>query len=140
MKFLIIGINYVLRLIVISVIMWVRCSTESTQMVYITDMVFVCQLFNTGFLLMLCNANMKQQGSFLFRHGKIPDFNTIWFTQLGEIIVGSMVFNSVFPIMMEAGMFALRTLFRAKDKCCASGNNSTQCITIQQFINLHAGP
>jgi hypothetical protein len=47
-------------MLVIKVIEAIGCSTESTQMIYITDMVFICQLFNTGFLLMLCNGNLSE--------------------------------------------------------------------------------
>jgi hypothetical protein len=38
----------------------VGCDTESTQMSYITNSVFICIFFNTGFLLMLCNANLTE--------------------------------------------------------------------------------
>mmetsp|Transcript_8384 Transcript_8384/g.14010 ORF Transcript_8384/g.14010 Transcript_8384/m.14010 type:complete len:683 (+) Transcript_8384:250-2298(+) len=58
LKYIIIIFNYVIRVVVIKLINLVGCSTESTQMKYITDCVFACQFFNTGFLLMLCNANL----------------------------------------------------------------------------------
>ena len=59
-KYLIIIINTVIRMIVIKIIQLVGVDTESSQMKYTTDAVFVCQFFNTGFLLMLCNANLKE--------------------------------------------------------------------------------
>ena len=57
-KYLIIIINTVIRMAVIIIINKVGYMTESNQMKYITDSVFICIFFNTGFLLMLCNANL----------------------------------------------------------------------------------
>jgi len=59
-KFGIIGVNVMIRMAVIAIISYIGCSTESHQMAYITDSVFICQFFNTGFLLMLCGANLTQ--------------------------------------------------------------------------------
>jgi hypothetical protein len=58
-KYIIIMLNYVIRVVVIKIINFIRCSTESTQMIYITNMVFICQFFNTGVLPMLCTANLE---------------------------------------------------------------------------------
>lgn len=74
LKFLIIFLNVVLRIIIIKVIEQVRSSTRSKEMIYITDLVFICQLFNTGFLLMICNANLNEQSNPVF-NGLLPDFN-----------------------------------------------------------------
>ena len=59
-KYFIIILNTVIRMVVIIIINKVGCSTESTQMKYITDCVFICIFFNTGFLLMLCNSNLTE--------------------------------------------------------------------------------
>lgn len=79
-------------------------------MTYITNAVFICIFFNTGFLVMLCNANLEDQG-FAFFNGNDSDFNTNWFTSQGETIVGSMVFNIWFPFMMEVGYKCMRLTF-----------------------------
>lgn len=57
--YLIIGLNYVIKVVVIKVISYMGCSTETTQTVYITNVVFICQFFNTGVLPMLCTANLE---------------------------------------------------------------------------------
>ena len=58
-------------------------------MKYITDSVFVCIFFNTGFLLMLVNANLEEQGALVAKNfnGLISDFNQDWFTSIGDKIV-----------------------------------------------------
>ena len=100
------------------VIRLVGCSTESTKMSYITDMIFICQFFNTGFLLMICNSDMTEQGGLLkalFHKGALSDFETNWYTQMGETIVGSMTINMVFPIGFEIGMYFMRNTLRCLD-------------------------
>jgi hypothetical protein len=102
LKNLIIVLNTVLRMIVIEIVNFTGCNTESGQMSYVTNAVFICIFFNTGFLVMLCNANLEDQGMSLF-NGNDSDFNAQWFNSQGETIVGSMVFNTWFPFMMECG-------------------------------------
>jgi len=58
-KYLIIVINTVIRMIVIKIIDLVGCDTQSREMSFVTLAVFLCTFFNTGFLLMIVNANMQ---------------------------------------------------------------------------------
>lgn len=78
-KFAIIGINYVLRLFIISLIMYIGKDTESEQTRLITNGVFIVQFFNTALLLLMVNANLAEQGaplSWLSAASGIPDFNS----------------------------------------------------------------
>ena len=132
-KYIIIILNTVIRMSVILIINQVGHNTESTQMKYITDCVFICIFFNTGFLLMLCNANLEEQnllflGS-IFK-GNDSDFNQNWFTSMGDTIVGSMKFNIWFPVAMEIGMYMMRTAFRLKDRFGAEENKQTSSTSI----------
>ena len=116
-KYLIIIVNTVIRMVVIIIINKVGCSTESQQMKYITDSVFLCIFFNTGFLLMLVNANLEMQGYLVAKHfkGGISDFDQNWFTNMGDTIVAAMVFNVWFPIVMEIINYGIRSAMRLKD-------------------------
>ena len=130
-KYIIIIINTVIRMVVIKIITLVGIDTESSQMKYTTDAVFICQFFNTGFLLMLCNANLKEQSGLLSMFdGTDSDFNQNWFSSIGDTIVGSMMFNIYFPIAMEFMWFGIRSALRLKDKIGA-GESGTKCRTIQ---------
>jgi hypothetical protein len=96
-------------------------------MKYITDSVFICIFFNTGFLLMLCNANLEVQSRLLgsFFTGSDSDFNQNWFTTMGDTIVGSMRFNVWFPIVMEIINWMMRSAFRLLDWCKAEEGRKT---------------
>ena len=57
-KYLIIGINFIIRTIVSLIMAYCGCDTESIKLQFVTNVVFVCQFFNTGVLPMLCTANL----------------------------------------------------------------------------------
>lgn len=122
----------------------VGCSTESDQLIYITDVVFVCIFFNTAILPMLCMANFEQQlpkgivNAFNLK-GDASDFTQNWYVNLGDTIVGSMKFNIIFPIGMEIGFFGLRFLKRFLDKRGGEAE-PTKSVSIQQYVNIHSGP
>ena len=58
-KYVIIGINVIIRTVVVKIMVYAGCDTESQYLSFVTTVVFVCQFFNTGFLPMLCTANLE---------------------------------------------------------------------------------
>jgi hypothetical protein len=84
-KFLIIGINFVLRLLIIKLITYIGVDTESEQTRLITNGVFVVQFFNTALLLLVVNANLVEQGfplSMLSSSRGLSDFSHLWFSDM----------------------------------------------------------
>jgi len=70
---------------------------------------------------MLCTANLSGQIPHKFvkmfnLFGADSDFNSNWFSNIGDTIVGSMIFNSYFPVAMEFLWWAIRSLKRFLDK------------------------
>jgi len=53
--------NYIIRTIAIIMITWVGYHTQTKVLERVTYVTFVCQFFNTSFLLMLMNANLSEQ-------------------------------------------------------------------------------
>ena len=84
----------------------------------ITNGVFIVQFFNTAFLLLLVNANLTEQGGFLggIFNGKIGDFNTFWFGDIGKTLVGAMMFNVYWPVMEAFVWYGYRLAFRLLDR------------------------
>lgn len=117
---------------VIAIITRIGCSTESNQIIYITNMVFICQFFNTGIMPMLCTANLQYQlpeaivKLLGLNHASNKDFNQNWFTNIGDTIASAMAFNVYFPICMEIGWFSIRTLKRILDK---RGTDDQECVS-----------
>lgn len=78
---------------------------------------FYAQFFNTGFLLLLVNANMSEHSpKFItqFIKGSFHDYTPDWYSEVGNKIILAMVINSVMPIVgvvSTAGVpYALRML------------------------------
>lgn len=141
-QYMIVGINYVLRLFIIKLIIYLGKDTESEQTKLITNGVFIVQFFNTALLLLMVNANLTEQSDFLgsFFARKITDFNTIWFADIGNTLIGAMIFNLYWPIMEFCAFYGLRTTFRLLDKSFNIKSDSTKKTTIQQYIELYSGP
>ena len=59
-QYMIVGINFVLRLFIIKLIMYLGKDTESEQTKLITNGVFIVQFFNTALLLLMVNANLSE--------------------------------------------------------------------------------
>jgi len=57
---LIIVVNIILKTVIIKLICGVGYDTHSKQLSEITNGVFYAQFFNTGFLLLIVNANLKE--------------------------------------------------------------------------------
>jgi predicted membrane-bound dolichyl-phosphate-mannose-protein mannosyltransferase len=57
---MIIVINTILKILTIGLITWVGEDTQSEKLSSITNGVFAAQFFNTGFVLLLVNANLKE--------------------------------------------------------------------------------
>ena len=59
---------------------------------------------------------------------------------MGDTIVAAMVFNVWFPVVMEFINYGMRSAFRLKDFLGREEGYNTKTTSIQQYVNLHAGP
>lgn len=78
---MIVGFNVVLKMVVIYAMSKVGYKTISEEIIRITLVTWLCYFFNSGFMVMLVNADMSEQpllGS-LFNGGKVSDFNSRFF-------------------------------------------------------------
>lgn len=123
--------NTVIRYVVIAAINAIGCDDESNRMQHITNIIFICQFFNTGILLLLCNANGEGQGIMakVFTKGYDTDFNQNWFQTFGDTIIGAMVFNIWYPFVGEILWATIRQAKRWVDKSKSESENETACIT-----------
>jgi hypothetical protein len=143
-KFLIIGINVILRMLIIKLIEYIGVDTESEQARLTTNGVFVVQFFNTALLLLVVNANLIEQGfpfSLMSSARGMSDFSHVWFSDIGITLTGAMLFNVYYPIV-EFFMFgAMRKAFRWMDRGFSFSNfNKTKKSSIQLYVELYSGP
>lgn len=108
--------------------------------------IFVGQFVNTALLLTLNSANFKDIDggsgplSFVFMVGDLTDFNVDWYRSVGGIIMKTMFMTALWPLI-EFGMFySLMFASRCFDRGCGWNTFSTQCKSVQSYIDLYAGP
>lgn len=88
------------------------------------------QWFNTAILLLISSSD------------EYPDFTTNWYILIGPTIVKTMMLLSVFPYINFTLFFGIRLLKRFLDSgtTCCTKRPRTSKATIQQFVELYAGP
>lgn len=73
--------------------------------------IYISQLFNTGILIVLMNANFtdfnSETLSWIFFGGKLTDFGTLWYKRVGRIIVSAMYFGMFMPIIEITGNYVV---------------------------------
>ena len=134
--------NYIIRTIAIIMITWVGYNTQTKVLERVTYVTFVCQFFNTSFLLLLMNADLSEQpGSTDFFWGELPDFNSQWFRTISNTLMETMIFNAIYPILEFLGYWALRYWSRCTDRpCCSYNKYETKKRSINAYIDIYVGP
>lgn len=111
--FIIIAVNVALKLLIINLVYWIGEDTQSQQKSSITNGVFYAQFFNTGFLLLLVNANATEHNpEFITKYMKGPyhDYMPDWYLDVGLKITQAMVINSIMPYVGVAVAFIVPKL------------------------------
>ena len=117
-SFFIVALNLILKKIIIKLIHWVGEDTLSQQLSSIANYVFAAQFFNTGLLLLLINANLTEhQPYFLtkFFKGNYYDYTVNWYYNVGEVIVQTMLINSLLPYITIGMGFGIPWLKKKLD-------------------------
>jgi len=60
LKYIITGVNFVLRTVCINLVAWIGYPTETKQLEETTLVTFIMLFFNTAFLLLLVNADVSE--------------------------------------------------------------------------------
>lgn len=89
--FIVIGFNLILKTIIIKLITSIRYDTQSELLAQITNGVFIAQYLNTGFVLLLVNANMTEHSpKFITQYissGRFKDYMPYWYSEVGGKIL-----------------------------------------------------
>jgi len=142
--YVIVGVNYVIRTLMIMMITWIGYASETEQLTKITSFTFYMLFFNTAFLLMMVNADMSEQPlSFGLTQGHYADFNASWWKAIGNPLLSTMFINAIFPIVEFFMFWGLRFLPRWIDRgwsCTNRDKYNTKATSIMQYIDLYGGP
>ena len=94
-------------------------------------MTFFVQVFNSGFLVLLINANLSYQPfSFWLTLGTFSDFSSLWYRTVGNIIVGAMFVNLYYPLAEAIVYWLMRAFGRCMDRGCSLSSRKTKQTSI----------
>lgn len=140
--FLIIIINVILKTVIIKSITWVGEDTLSEQLSSITNGVFAAQFFNTGILLLLVNGNLTEHDPiFITKYLKGPfyDYMPLWYVNVGEKVVQTMIINSILPYVGLTTAFVIPWLKRKIDRKFGDDLYTTKKTSMAQYKDLYSG-
>lgn len=140
--FLIIIINTILKTVIIKSITWVGEDTLSEQLSSITNGVFAAQFFNTGILLLLVNGNLTEHEPFFitkYLRGPFYDYMPLWYVNVGEKVVQTMIINSILPYVGLTTAFVIPWLKRKMDRKFSDDIYTTKKTSMAQYKDLYSG-
>lgn len=143
MSFSIVAINTILRLIMISLIKWIGEDTHSQQLKSITNGVFIAQFLNTGFLILLVQANLQEVNFPLADsvfNGPFYDYLPLWYTAVGYKLTQTMIINSIFPIIEFGIAYSKLWVFRKMDRSWGTDTYKTKKTNMQTYVDIYSGP
>lgn len=103
---------------------------------------FYAQFFNTGFLLLLVNANLSEHQPKWFTQfvrGPFHDYSPDWYEEVGNKIVQAMVINAVLPIVGVVSTAAVPMALRALDNDFSFDVYKTKMTSMPKFKALYSG-
>lgn len=94
----IVVVNTIIKGYAIELITWIGYDTHSEQLTKITNGVFISLFFNTGFLLILTNANFSQYHLPLknWFNGPYDDYSPDWYVYVANTLTQTMIINAFF--------------------------------------------
>lgn len=133
---MIVGVNFVLRIILVDLIKSLRLRTVTEETNYTMVSIFIGQFVNTAILLLLNSANFKDIDgghgplSFVFMVGDQTDFNCEWYRSVGLIIMKTMFMTALWPLIEFAMFYALMNASRWHDRGFGNDTFNTQTPTV----------
>ena len=93
-----------LRATLKSLVKWIGFSAHSKQNLTLANAIFFAYFFNTTVILIICYADFSfiPVLSKMFNSGLFPDYTARWYNVVGEIIVTTETFRSIFPLVLES--------------------------------------
>jgi hypothetical protein len=143
---MIVGVNFVLRIILVDLIKSLRLRTVTAETNYTMVSIFVGQFVNTAVLLTLNSANFKDIDggngplSWIFMVGNLTDFDVDWYRSVGAIIMKTMFMTALWPLIEFVMFYSIMNFSRCLDRGFSSDTFITGMPTVQAYIDLYAGP
>lgn len=112
-SFLIVGVNFGLRMLLAEMVTGLRLKTMTSETDVTMVAIFAGQFVNTAILLVLNNASFIDMESetdgygpltAIFRVGTESDFGVNWYKIVGGLLIGALIVQALWPLI-ELAMF-----------------------------------
>lgn len=133
-------INFVIRILVISLIKKIGFNQESQVTAEIVSTIFVSQFINTGLMLVITNAKIRFQYLPSVFRGSYTDFTDQWYVQVGSQLTQTMLVAAFMPYITFVIAYSIKSCSRCFDRCNLPNGYKTKRVTIQQYITMYSGP
>jgi hypothetical protein len=145
-SFLIVGVNFVLKVILVDLIKSLRLKTVTLETNYTMITIFVGQFINTAVLIVLNNANFKDFDggngplSLVFFVGVETDFSVAWYKTVGTTIMRTMTSQALWPLIEFVMFYSIINFTRCLDRRFGSDTFVTSAPSVQAYVDTYAGP
>ena len=140
---IIILINTILKKLVVALVSWIGEDTISQQKGSVVKGAFLGQFFNTGFIILIVNANMKQHKPREFWklfNGPFSDYLPQWYIEVGVKIITTYTVQGIMPFVNVVKETIIRRLKGSLDQGCSGNRYQTKSRTIQNYKMAYSGP
>lgn len=143
---MIVGVNFVLKVILVELIKSLRLKTVTAETNYTMIAIFIGQFMNTAVIVVLNNASFHDFDggvgplSQIFRVGTMTDFSVIWYKTVGTILMKAMLMAGLWPLIEFTMFWSMITFFRCLDKNFGTDPYFSNSPSIQAYIDTWAGP
>jgi len=130
-------INFVIQFIFQGLSKFEKHSTLNKQLSQRVLKVFVAQFLNTGILILLINAKIKEIS---FWQGKFTDISPLWYENVGSTLLSTMFINIFTIPAIKLVLVLLDKLKACCDRGCTQDIRKTKKKTQPGYEKLYMGP
>lgn len=141
-SFIVVGMNIVLRYAVMYLVQRVGDDSASTQKGRMVQALFVAQFFNTGFIILIANANLSEHEPKALTQlvdGPHYDYGPRWFIDVGLKVCLTMLIQCVMPYVNLLLAVLLALLKRGLDTNFTYDPFRTKKASMLNYKKVYAG-
>jgi len=145
-SFLIVGVNFALKVLLVELIKSLRLKTVTIETTYTMITIFVGQFINTAVLIVLNNASFKDFDggagplSLIFSVGTETDFSVTWYRTVGTTIMRTMTSQAIWPLIEFVMFYGILNFTRCLDRKFTNDTFKTNALSVQAYVDIYAGP
>ena len=144
-SYLIVIASFAVRYLIIFLAEKIRFFSLTEETKFVLTAVFWITFLNYGIIYLVASWDYRHAptpGLNKLFSGLYPDFNALWFNDIGVLIVAIMVSNLYWPQLEFFMFWGIRLLYRMYDQrsLFPTDEKKTHCKTAQAFEEIYSGP